>query len=487
MSLSVALTTARQALQTTAAQIAVSGSNIASADDPSRSRKIAVPTVDGTGTPHVATITRATNDSILTQYLGANSNSAASQALLDGLNRLQDTVGDTADGASPAARIAALSSALQAYANAPSDANVGQAAVAAAQSVASALNGASQTATSVRIDADSAMATAVDTLNSLLGKFQSLNELVVSETRSGQDATDALDQRDALVDQISQQVGVTVLRRGGNDMALYTDSGVVLFDKTARTVSMAPSGALAPGTTASPVLIDGVPVTGANAPMPISSGALAGLARLRDETAPTYQAQLDEMARGLVESFAESDQSGGGGPDRAGLFTWSGGPAVPASGTLSSGIAATLKINAAVVPAQGGAISRLRDGGINGAAYKYNVSGAASFSDRLSGLIDSLNAARSFSGASGLDASASLGDFAAASVGWLEDQRQSTSNTADYQSALLTRVSTALSNAVGVNLDDEYAQQLQLEQSYQASSKLITVVNSLFQTLLEAV
>ena len=46
---------------------------------------------------------------------------------------------------------------------------------------------------------------------------------------------------------------------------------------------------------------------------------------------------------------------------------------------------------------------------------------------------------------------------------------------------------TALSNAVGVNLDDEYAQQLQLEQSYQASSKLITVVNSMFQTLLDAV
>ena len=221
--------------------------------------------------------------------------------------------------------------------------------------------------------------------------------------------------------------------------------------------------------------------------MPISSGALAGLATLRDVTAPTYQAQLDEMARGLVESFAESDQSGGGGADLAGLFTWSGGPAVPATGTLSSGIAATLKVNSAVVPAQGGSIARLRDGGINGAGYKYNTTGAASYSDRLTGLIDSLDAARSFSTASGLDASASLTDFATSSVGWLEDQRQTTSNTADYQSTLLAKVQTSLSNAVGINLDDEYAQQLQLEQSYQASSKLITVVNSLFKILLDAV
>ena len=46
MSLSVALNTARTALQTTAAQIAVSGSNISGADDPTRSRKIALPTTD---------------------------------------------------------------------------------------------------------------------------------------------------------------------------------------------------------------------------------------------------------------------------------------------------------------------------------------------------------------------------------------------------------------------------------------------------------
>ena len=487
MSLSVALTTARQALQTTATQIAVSGSNIANADDPTRSRKLAVPTVDPAGSSHVQTITRATNNTILTQYLGANSNTAASEALLDGLNRLQDTVGDTADGTSPAAKIAALGTALQAYANAPSDASLGQAAVSAAQSVVGTLNSASQTVTAVRNDADSAMAASVNKLNSLLADFQALNQRAVSETFAGADATDALDQRDAVLDQISHEIGVTVLRRDNNDVALYTDSGVVLFDKTARQVSMTPSSALASGATGNPVCVDGVPVTGANAPMPIASGTLAGLATLRDVTAPTYQAQLDEMARGLVESFAESDQSGGGGADRAGLFTWSDGPAIPASATVSAGISATLKVNPAVVAAQGGTTSKLRDGGINGASYKYNATGAASYSDRLSGLIDSVNATRTFSSASGLDTSFSLADFAGASVGWLEDQRQSTSNTADYQSALLTRVSTALSNAVGVNLDDEYAQQLQLEQSYQASSKLITVVNDMFKTLLDAV
>ena len=199
MSLSVALTTARQALQTTATQIAVSGSNIANANDPTWSRKIATPTVDGNGSPHIVTIGRATNDAILTQYLNANSQSSASQALLDGLNRLQDTVGDTADGTSPAAKIAALSTALQTYANTPSDASLGQSAVAAAQAVASTLNNASQTVTSVRNDTDKAMAASVDKINSLLGQLQTVNNQVVNQTRLGQDATDALDQRDSLI------------------------------------------------------------------------------------------------------------------------------------------------------------------------------------------------------------------------------------------------------------------------------------------------
>ena len=487
MSLSVALNTARTALQTTAAQIAVSGSNISGADDPTRSRKIALPTTDPSGSSRVVSITRATNIPLLTQFLGSKSASASSQALLDGLNRLEETVGDPADGISPAARMAALATALQAAANAPADRSMAQSVVTSAQTLASTLNNASQTVTTVRNEADTAMAASVAKLNTLLADFQTANQTVMRQTNAGEDATDAMDKRDALLGEISDEIGINVVRRDNNDIAIYTDSGVTLFDKTARTVSMTPSSALASGAAGNPVYIDGVAVTGANAPMPISSGNLAGLATLRDVTAPTYQAQLDEMARGLVESFAESDQSGGGGPDLAGLFTWSGGPTVPATGTLSAGIAGSLKVNPAVIPAQGGSVDRLRDGGINGAAYKYNTTGAASYSTRLTDLIDGLSTARSFDPASGLEAPVGLLEFGTNSVGWLEDQRQTASNTTDYQDALLTRVSTALSNAVGINLDDEYAQQLQLEQSYQASAKLITAVNAMFQTLLDAV
>ena len=236
---------------------------------------------------------------------------------------------------------------------------------------------------------------------------------------------------------------------------------------------------------ANAVLIDGVPVTGESATMPLRSGRLAGLATLRDEIAPTYQAQLDEIAGALVGAFAETDQTGGGGAALAGLFTWSGGPAVPAGAV--AGLAATLTVNPLVDPSAGGNLTLLRDGGINGAAYSYNATGAASFADRLVAILGDLEGARSFDAAAGLGSGVSLLDFGTASVGWLEDLRSSTEQSADYQNTLLARASEALSNATGVNVDDEYALQLQLEQSYAASSKLIAALQQLFDTLLEAV
>ncbi|MGC5083590.1 hypothetical protein, partial [Escherichia coli] len=69
--------------------------------------------------------------------------------------------------------------------------------------------------------------------------------------------------------------------------ALYTDSGVVLFDKTARTVSFSPTNAYTAGTAGNAVVIDGVPVTGSNSAMPLKSGKLAGLAALRDKDTAT--------------------------------------------------------------------------------------------------------------------------------------------------------------------------------------------------------
>jgi flagellar hook-associated protein 1 FlgK len=485
MSLSVAFNNARTSLLTTAKQISVSGRNLAGATDPDYTRKTALQATGFDGASHIVGVARSTNLALFYRVIGSQSSAAGQEAILAGLEELQQTVGDTADGTSPAALFGEVLSALQTLADSPSDRSLTQAAVTAAGNLAGALSDASRTVLAVRDGADAAIAASVDTVNDLLARFAALNTEVVHGTVNGDDVTEALDKRDAVLAQLSEEVGVTVVMRADNDIALYADGGVTLFDRTPRSVAFAASTSLPPGTAGNAVLIDGVPVTGGSATMPLRSGRLAGLATLRDEIAPTYQAQLDEIARALVGAFAETDQTGGGGPALAGLFTWSGGPAVPAGAV--AGLAATLDVNPLVDPSAGGNLALLRDGGINGAAYSYNATGAASFADRLVSILAELEGARSFDAAAGLGTGVSLLDFGTASVGWLEDLRSSTSQSADYQNTLLARASEALSNATGVNVDDEYALQLQLEQSYAASSKLIAALQQLFDTLLEAV
>jgi flagellar hook-associated protein 1 FlgK len=487
MSLALAFNTARSSLLTTAKQLAVSSRNISGASDPTYTRKSATAVTGADGSVYTNGVARASDSALFARLSSATSTAKGQQALLDGLTRLQETIGDTTDPTSPSAQLGALTSALQALANSPSDTSLAQAVVTSARSLAKTLNDASATVTSVRSDADADIAGSVSKINDLLTQFAALNTQIVNGTNLGQDVTDAMDQRDALINQLSEQMGVTVVLRDNNDLALYTDSGVTLFDKVPRTVTFTTTSPLTPGTTGNAVYVDGVPVTGSDAAMPLRSGRIVGLSQLRDEVAPTYQSQLDEIARGLVEAFSEADQSGGGGPALAGLFTWSGGPAVPPGGAAVPGIAASLKLNPAVDPSQGGSTARIRDGGINGSDYAYNATGAVSYSARLQDLVDGMSATRAFDSASGITGSASLTGFAIASVGWLESARSTTSTSVDYQNTLLSRASDAFSNATGVNMDDEYALQLQLEQSYAATSKLVGVIKDMYDSLMQVV
>jgi len=463
--------------------------NIAGASAAGYSRKIAVlDNLPGAGV-YVAAIQRAASSGLYDNVLVATSASAKQNAILDGLQKISaSTVDDPELGQSPAAQLNKLKQALQQYANAPDNTTLAQAAVTSAKDMATALNQATKTVQTVRQGADADMATSVGNINQLLTQFDKVNTAIVKGTIAGDDVTDYLDQRDNIVSKMSQEVGVSMTLRANGDAALYTDSGVVLFDKTARSVSFAATNIYTPGTTGNAVYIDGVPVTGANSVMPIKTGKLAGLAQLRDNATVTYQSQLDEVARGLVESFKEVDQSGAALPDRPGLFTYPGSPAMPASATVSVGLAGSISVAASVDPAQGGNPNLLRDGAISGnVAYRYNTTGNAGYSTRLQQLIGNMDASQPFDATTQGKPSGSLIDFAASSTSWIENQRKAADDSATYQNTLLDRSTAALSNVSGVNMDDEMSLMLQVERTYSASSKIISTVDQMLQSLLAAV
>jgi len=484
MSLSVAYNTARSSLQASQSQMAVVARNTSGATDPSYSRKIGVLTTTG-GAARV-TVLRASDQALLTKMLETTSASATQKALLEGLTKLSETIGDTELDQSAAARVGALHSALQQYANAPDNATLARAFVKAASDLADTLNRATAAIQSVRLEADKGMAGSVDRINDLLVKFEKANQQVMSGSALGADVSDAMDTRDSLIAQLSEEIGITIVPRADNDIALYTDSGVPLFERTARPVTFSPTTAFGPATTGGDVFIDGIRVTGPGALMPLSSGNLVGLAQVRDGVAVTYQKQLDELARGLIQAFAESDQIGvPKGGDMPGVFTFAGATGIPTM-PASAGLAGLIRVNDAIDPTKGGAYEKIRDGGINGGNYSYNPAGNANaaFSGRLYALTDGMVAERPFDTAFGFGPTASLQGFASLTGSWLEATRQSASQSVDYQTTLLTHASEALSNATDVNTDDETALMLQLEKSYAASAKLLSVIDQLLKTLL---
>ena len=489
MSITSALDSARSSLMASGIQSSTISRNIAGASTTGYSRKITVlDNLPGAGV-YVAAIQRAASSGLYANVLTATSAAATQSAIYDGLQKIASaTVDDPQLDQSPTAQLNALKQALQQFANAPDNTTLAQAAVTSAKDMATALNQATQTVQSVREGADADMNVSVQNINQLLSQFQTVNTAIVKGTIAGDDVTDYLDQRDNIVSKLSQEVGVTMSIRTNGDAALYTDSGAVLFDKTARTVSFAPTTSYSASITGNAVFIDGVPVTGANSVMPIKSGKLAGLAQLRDNATVTYQSQLDEIARGLINAFKESDQSGAALPDVPGLFTYPGAPAMPASATVSVGLAATNSVAASVDPALGGNPNLLRDGAISGnPAYKYNTAGNGGYSARLHQLIGNMDASQPFDPTTQGKPNGSLIDFAASSTSWIENQRKTANDNSQYQNTLLTRSTTALSNVSGVNMDDEMSLMLQVERTYSASSKIITTVDQMLQSLLAAV
>ncbi|PZO81809.1 MAG: flagellar hook-associated protein FlgK [Mesorhizobium amorphae] len=483
MSLSAALNIAQSALQATSRRTDVVARNLTNAQDPDYNRRsTTLVTLPGGGV-RAAEVRRASDEMLSRQNLSAISGWSGQQALSDALGRLSLSVNGVDGEGSAAVALGKLSQSLQSYAAAPANTALGQTAVEAARDLVRNLNDASAAVQSARSDADDAIASATGELRSLLDQFGDANREVIAGTKLGRDTSDSADRRDGILKKIAELVPVSATNRGDGDMVLSTREGAVLFETNPRTVTFAPQGAFAAGTTGGAVMIDGVRLTADAA----NGGTIAGLLELRDRTAPQLQTQLDEIARGLVSTFRETDQSGAGLADRPGLFTWSGAPAMPAGGMVSAGLAGTITLNAAFDAQRGGNPALLRDGGANGAVFRTNTQNAAGFSGTLIALNARLDEPGAFSSAAGLSASQSLNGFAAASVGWLEGSRQAATRASEAGAALASRTAEALSNATGVNVDTEWALMLELEHSYEASARIIKTVDEMLATLMQAI
>jgi flagellar hook-associated protein 1 FlgK len=468
LNLATALQTARLSLHNAGAESALISRNIASAGQDGYNRRVADYVGEEPGVGVATTVRRIAEDALRNAALDADSRATAAATRQNALDALDNVAGTRGGTTTLPDLLGALRDSLTAYANDPGRATLGEAAVRSGQGVAARLNALADAAATLRQDADAGLADSVARVNGLLAKFKPANDAVVAAMATGRDASDALDARDALLADLSKEMGVHARPQRDGGLALYADGGLTLFEKTPRAVAFTPSGALPSGARGGAVTIDGVDATSGSSMMKLGAGRIAALIELRDQTGVALQAQFDETARGLIANFSEP-----------------GGPGLFVSAPGSTGAAALLRVNPAADPTLGGDATKLRDGAIAGVTM--NPTGAIGFSDRLSALAASFDAPIAFGAAAGLQGRASLSAFAGQSLGWLAEHRRDAASALTQESAVRERTVQSLSNATGVNVDEEMARLLEIERAFQASAKILSAVDDMFNVFFQAV
>jgi flagellar hook-associated protein 1 len=200
---------------------------------------------------------------------------------------------------------------------------------------------------------------------------------------------------------------------------------------------------------------DGNDITGQ-----VTSGSLAGLLNVRNSLLPSLigggqqVGSLNTLAKGLADSVNNLLGQGSGSP----LFTY--------SSSSATAIAATLAVSSGITPGGLAAADPGPPPVANGIALKLAA-------------LDS-SAAGPISGQGFTEYFSSL----AAAVG---NAANNANTAATSQSQLVAQAKSLRQQVSGVSLDEEAIRLVQLQSSYQAASKVVTVIDQLTQAILNMV
>lgn len=481
MSMSTALNNALGGLTAASRGAAVVSGNIANAltsGYAKRTLELTTSHVSGNGV-QVAGITRH-QDPVLTANLRSATADHAKTAAISGFHtQFEALVGTPEDDRSIAAVLGAFENSLITVASNPGSAQRLDQAVRAAGDLASALSTASEGLRQMRSDADRKIGTFVDTLNTALKDIEALNARIPAVRNAGGDINGLLDQRQILIDRVNELVPVNAVARDNNRVSLYSDGGLILLEGTAAEFSFSTTGETKPHMTMANGLLSGLEINGQSVrtggeTAQIRGGALAAQFEIRDTLAVEAQDDLDAVARDLIERFETPGLDPTVLPTDAGLFTDNG---ARFDATALAGLASRIKLNTTVDPDSGGDSWKLRAG--LGALIPNDPGDASQI--QAFGVV--LNEARpvtaSIFGTGNLRAS-ELSEALLSKAGayaYTAQSRETYAANAQLQMEHLVAEQ-------GVDSDTELQRMMQIEQTYAANVRIMSVVDELMELLL---
>ena len=483
MSISSAFSSALSGLTASSRMAEVTASNISNALTEGYARREAQLSARAIGTlgygVAITGISRHVN-SVLVQDLRLSSAGQGFQEARSGfLTTVEKTLGTPDEAGSLAGRIAALERSLIEAASRP-DSEARLATVAdAATGLTLTLAATSSTLQTERQRADTRIAAQVAQVNQALQGIADLNTKIRIFSASGHETLALKDQRQQLVDQISSIVPVKEVARAHDEIALFTSGGTILLEGRPAKLDFTPTGVITPDMTLasgalSGLTVNGQPLSTSPSGGRLGAGSLAAQFDIRDRLAPEAQAQIDGLARDLVERFSAPGLDPTLAPGAPGLFTDGGGAFNAAN---EAGLASRLRLNANVQPELGGALWRLREG--LGAATP-TAPGAPGQLPEWSAALMLLRVPASGNLGDGARSFASVASDMTSSVsvkrlGAVSESAFAAARSSDIRSELLRD---------GVDTDVELQSLMQIEKAYAANAKVIQTVDDMLAQLL---
>ncbi len=391
--------------------------------------------------------------------------------------RLESLVGETGSVGSLTGRVTAFENALLTASSNPASTQRLELVATTGNDLARSLNTLSEDVQESRQAADTTIDAQVNKLNATMVRLDQINDSVLSAAASGGETASLLDERQRLLDGASGIVPLRVVVREKGDIAVFSRGGAVLLDGKPFEVGFDRSYAIDASMTLAGGQLNGLTLNGT--PIDTSSngllagGSLGAQFAIRDEVTVARQAELDGIARDLIERLGPSGPDTTLGATDPGLFTDTGLAFDPLN---EIGISSRIALNTLVSPGTGGSW-RLRDG--LGATTTGQVGDARllqSISDALtsasvpsSGALPSLS--RSF-----VD---HVSEFSSAAAG----ERVRTENTHTFQTIQNTTLKE-IELSKGVDTDQELQRLMQIEQHYAANAKVMSTVDQLLERLM---
>jgi flagellar hook-associated protein 1 FlgK len=442
--LNTALTIGMQALNVSEAALNTTGNNIANANTPGYTDE----TVDISANPVTLSGGDITGGGVTLDQVTSSRNELLNQQIqqqtsLEGsantesasLQQVQTYFAST--GADIASELTSFSSSLASLSASPSNESAQQSVLSAGQNLAQAFNTTAAGLTSAQSQADGQVTSSVSQINSLTQQIAQLNGQLAQTTTPGQDGGVVEDQRDELVQQLGSLVGVSVSQSSEGEV-ITTGNGtpLVMGSQSFNLKTVAGSNGFQQVEDTS----------GNNITSDLQGGQLGGAIQVRDKTIPGYLSQLNTLATQFATSFNAAQAQGTDSNGDAGQPFFS----LPASGSAAAGISVAL-----TSPSQ---IAISSDGSVGSNGNVANLS--AVLTNPLS------------SGQTPASAYAAL----VFQVG------NDTSNAGTESTAIgqnLLQLTNQQGSVSGVNIDDETANLIRYQTSYEAGARIISTIQQL--------